>query len=266
MSDIKHAIRNGEVIREDAALVPITKREVQCNFSVYEALRVLHGCVVHLEDHIARLEESARQLRLVIPSVDYLSWINKLIEADGLGDATMRILVIGGAEPDIFITWSALLSYPDSYYSEGIAVTTYEGERFLPTCKTSNLLLSYLALEDAKAKGGFEALLVDRRGKVLEGTRSNFYALFKDKLYTAPDEEVLSGITRISVIRAAKQLGLEVVFSAPDIDSLSAADALFISSTSMAAMPISKLNEEMVKCDFATVLKIKELVRSWELE
>ncbi len=266
MSDIKHAIRNGEIIEETEALVPITKREVQCNFSVYEALRVLHGHVVHLDDHITRLKESARQLKLTIPPVDYLSWINKLIAKDNIGDATMRILVIGGIEPDIFITWSKLLSYPENYYNEGISVTTYEGERFLPTCKTSNLLLSYLALEDAKSKGGFEALLVDRRGKVLEGTRSNFYALSGNKLYTAPDEEVLSGVTRISVIRAAKQLGLEVVFSAPSIDELKTADALFISSTSMAAMPISNLNGEKVECDIPTVLKIKELVRSWELE
>ena len=52
----KSAIKNGELIKEEDAVVSITSREVQCNFSVYEALRVLGGKVVHLIDHEKRLK------------------------------------------------------------------------------------------------------------------------------------------------------------------------------------------------------------------
>lgn len=263
---VKHAIKNGKVIKECDALVPITSREVQCNFSVYESLRVLHGHAVHLGDHVARLRQSAAQIGLSFDVPDFQSWIDELAEADSLDDATMRILVVGGDKSEIFITWQPLLTYPESYYSEGVAAVTYEGERFLPTCKTSNLLLSYLALNDAHAHNAFEALLVDRRGKVLEGTRSNFYALFEGRLCTAPDEEVLSGVTRKCVLKAASELGLEVVPEAPGIGELAYADALFISATSMAAMPITTLNGQKQKCDIATVLKIRDYVRSHELD
>ena len=263
---IKHAIKNGIVIKECDALVPITSREVQCNFSVYESLRVLKGHAVHLNDHIDRLVASASQIGLKFDVPDFSSWINALVSADKAEDATMRILVLGGEKSEIFITWQPLLTYPDNYYNEGVATISYEGERYLPTCKTSNLLLSYLALNEAHRQNAFEALLVDRRGKVLEGTRSNFYALFEGRLCTAPDEEVLSGVTRKCVMKAAKELGLEVVLEAPSIGELEYADALFISATSMAAMPITTLNGQSIKCNIDLVLKIRDYVRSHELE
>lgn len=262
----KSAIKNGEIIDEKDAVLPITLREVQCNYSVYEALRVLHGKVVHLPEHEKRLRESAAMLKMNIPNLDLEIWINRLIEHDKLDDVTMRILVVGGKEVQVFITYQNLLTYPDSYYNEGIAVTTYHGERFLPTCKTSNLLLSYLALEDAKSKGGFEALLVDRNDRVLEGTRSNFY-LVKDKVvYTAGDEDVLSGVTRISVLKAFEELNYRIIKQAPKLSDLFSGGTLFISSTSMAAMPISTLDQKKIPCDFELVKKIRTYVRLHELD
>lgn len=262
----KSAIKNGELIKEEDAVVSITSREVQCNFSVYEALRVLGGKVVHLIDHEKRLKESAAMLNMKLPALNLEESIEKLIQKDNLKDVTMRILVIGGKNPQVFITYQDLLTYPDSYYEKGIGVTTYFGERFMPKCKTSNLLLSYLALEDAKSKGAFEALLVDRNNRVLEGTRSNFYMLKDNVIYTAGDEDVLSGVTRISVLKALEEMGIKVVFESPKLSEIESADTLFISSTSMAAMPVSTLNSKPIKCDFDFVKRVTTYVRAHELD
>jgi len=261
---MKHAIKNGSLILEEESLLPITQREVQCNFSVYEALRVIDGHVVHLNEHMKRLRNSARMISLSLPKCDFLSSINALIEADSIKDATMRILVVGGKEPVFFITHQDLLTYPDSYYEDGVKATTFMGERYLPTCKTSNLLLSYIALEDSKSKGGFEALLVNRDGRITEGTRSNFYVIRNNELLTAPDEEVLSGVTRISVLEAAKLFGLKVVFKSPTPEDALSGDVCFISSTSMAAMPISSIDGKPAGHAFGIVLKIRDYVRLHE--
>lgn len=262
----KHALRNGEVILEEEALVPVTLRQVQSGFYVYEALRVIGRHVVHLEDHIRRLESSAAQIHLNLPDAHWAAWIDKLISADALVDATMRITVYGGQPSLAFITWQPLLTYPDEYYTRGISVITCYGERLLPTCKTGNLLLNFLAQEEAGRKGAFEALLVDRENRVLEGTRSNFYLVEGNKLYTASDDLVLSGVTRISVLRAARELGLDVVMEAPRKDQLSQGGTMFISATSMAALPVVRIDGSPVPCDIELVCSIKNLVRKWELE
>lgn len=262
----RHAIKNGSLIEESQALVPVTERAFQQNFSVYEALRVVRRHVVHLDDHIRRLEYSASQIGLVLPDADWEGWINRLIEADSIEDATMRILVYGGEHPLSFITWTEILSYPEEYYRKGVAVTTYHGERFMPTCKTSNLLLSYLALEDAHSRKAFEALLVDREDRVLEGTRSNFYLLRGNTLYTAPDDLVLSGVTRISVLKAAALLGYAVKMEAPHSSDLFSGDTMFISSTSMAALPVTSVDGRPVECDIEKVLAFTSLVRKWETD
>ena len=111
---MRSAIRNGEIIREEEAVLPVTYREVQYSFSVYEALRITGGHIVHLDDHLRRLEESCRSIKLEHPFTDEMigSSINALIRADGIVDATARILVVGGPAPLFFVTYSSLLSYP----------------------------------------------------------------------------------------------------------------------------------------------------------
>ncbi len=263
----KSAIKNGIVVKESEAVLPVTYREMQYSFSVYEALRVLGGHIVHLDDHLKRLAFSCAAINLTHPFSDKMikDSLESLIEADGIGDASVRILIVGGPDPKLFITYTELLSYPESYYSDGIDCTLYRGERFLPEAKTSNLLMQYIALEEAKRKGAFEALLVNRKGYVLEGTRSNFYGISGNRLYTAPDEMVLSGITRISVLKAAKTLGLTVEYMPPTDKNLHMFDSLFISSTSMGAMPVNRIDGiAMPRTAWPLIGEICKLERQWE--
>ncbi|MCH3908357.1 MAG: aminotransferase class IV [Sphaerochaeta sp.] len=265
-----HVVYNGKVVDVAAAVVPVTNREVQYGFCTYESLRVLGGKVVHLDDHLARLKASCDGIHLAHPftSGEIGSWVFRLIDADGLQDATMKILMYGGPEPRCFVIASPLLAYPDSFYTNGVGVITYHGERLLPNCKTGNLLLNYMAVEEAKRQGCFEAVLIDREEEALEGTRSNFYAFRSGTLYTAPDEKVLLGVTRSRVLKAAAQLHIPVVFQAPkEADLLSGLyDECFISATSMAAMPIARIGSVKLPPSHQRTLSICKMVRTWELD
>ncbi len=266
----EHALRNGKIILEEEACLPITNREVQFGFSTYESIRVVKAHPVHLDDHLLRLENSCKGIGLVHPfTQEELSrWVHELIRVDQWEEASVRILLVGGKDPLCFITAAPILTYPAHYYTQGVGAITYEGERLMPSCKTGNLLLNYMALEKAKAGGCFEALLIDRKGQALEGTRSNFFAFREGRLYTAKDDEVLLGITRDRIIQAAKVLGIEVVYEAPLVKDLHAGvyDELFISATSMAAMPLGSLDGHAFAPPFDRTNAIKSLVRSWELE
>ncbi len=265
----RHAIRNGALIASSEATVAVTSRAVQYGFSTYESLRVVEGRAVHLDDHLERLASSCEGIGLVHPftSDQIRAWVADLIASDSIVEATLRVQLYGGEEPLLFITATPILTYPPFFYTDGVGVTTYRGERLIPSCKTGNLLLNYMALADAQRQGCFEALLVDRHGQILEGTRSNFFAFRDGSLYTAADEQVLLGITREQVLRACHHLGIEVIFEAVQVEELFSGyyDELFISATSMAAMPIRSVDSMSFISTYERTLAIKDLVRSWEM-
>ncbi len=264
---MKFAVKNLELVPESEARVPVSIREVFFNFSVYESLKVLKGVAVFLEDHLDRLLESAS--RLMIPH-DYTrtllgELVYKLIQADSIDRATLRIQLIGGSEPMLFIFYTDLPIYPAHYYSHGVQTITYEGERIIPEVKSTSLLLNYVALREAERKDAFEALLVDRWGCSIEGTRTNLFAVTGSKLITA-GAGVLAGVTRKHIIESAQKIGMTVEFACIQVREIKgrAFDELFLSSTSMGAIPISHVDGMRVSVSCNAAIRIHELVRNLE--
>ncbi len=135
-----YASRNGVIIPKEEAVVPITSREVQSGFYVYESLRVLGGFVTRINDHLDRLLASAKGIHLTHPFTKELIrlWVDELIKAEHIGDATVRITLYGGADPVLFIVPVELLRYPDSYYRDGVKAVTFEGERLFPPIRAGS--------------------------------------------------------------------------------------------------------------------------------
>jgi branched-chain amino acid aminotransferase len=265
-----HAIRNGVLIAEADAVLPILQKEVQYGFGVYESLRVINGQVVYLVDHLQRLMNSAKGISLKhqFTTTQITEWIYLLMYEDAIVEATFRILLMGGPSPLLYITASPILSYPDLWYTCGVSVTSYRGERFLPRYKTCSLLMNYIALQEAQEQGAFEALLVDREGRILEGTRSNFFACKGDIIHTAADDFVLEGVTRDKIIRAVAELGYRISWDTPKLEDVLKGqyDELFISSTSMGALPVSSVDGFFTGAQFSHAQAIHSLIRQWELE
>lgn len=242
---MKHAVRNGTIIPESEAVLPVTRREVFFNFSVYESLKVLRGTALFVSEHLDRLFDSARILELSHPfsREEIGESIDALVAKDELTEATIKLLVVGGEEPLYIVYSTSLPTYPDEYYLRGARAITYAGERIMPRAKSNCLLLNYMASREASRRDALEALLVDRHGKATEGTRSNLFAVRDGELITA-EEDVLYGVTRKHILEIAEEQGLPVRFEKIDADGLRAGaySELFISSTSMGALPIGVLD------------------------
>ena len=228
---MRKAIKNGTIINEDQATVPVTSRAVQYAYSIYESLRIKNGEFVHLEEHLERLRNSADGIKMDLEYTngEIASWLHDLAEADGLVNETFRVLVVGDRPANVIITHFPTGTYPEEWYENGVAVSTYEGERFLPNYKTSNLLVSYLALTEAEEKGYFEALLINRHGYVTE------------------------------------EMGLEMVYEPVYEKDLFSFDSIFITSTGWKALPISSVNGKKVPMEAQDkVLELSRLIGEWE--
>ncbi|MFA5468957.1 MAG: aminotransferase class IV [Sphaerochaetaceae bacterium] len=264
----KHAILNGELIKATDALLPVGEKAFLYGFGVYESLKVLKSTVIYLDEHIERLFFSASGIELRHPfkGEQIRQWLQMLIEHDRMEEATVRILLMGGIEPRLFITAEPLLTYPDSFYKEGVKGAVYHGERFLPRYKTCSLLLNYMALRQASSMGAFEALLVNPKGLILEGTRTNIFACREAAIYTAPKTVVLEGVTRHKIIEGIRELGLDLIYEAPRLDLLLTGhySELFISSTSMGAMPIAQVGDYRFNAPFTLTNSLHTLITERE--
>ena len=260
-------IINGKVVDESECTVSVLDRAFQYSYSVYEALKRKNNKFVHLDEHLKRLNLSAEAIGIENPFSDeeLSAWLELLARTEDLENATFRILLFGSDDVKVFINHSSIKVYPDVYYSDGVDVVTYHAERYLPNVKTSNMLPSLLALMSAEKRSAFEALMVDRNNLVLEGTRSNFYGIKDNVIRTAPDDMVLLGVTRLGLIKAAEKYGIRIEEKALSLDELYSMDSLFLTSTSMKAIPIRSVDGKKVsKRAHETVLALSEFIGEWE--
>lgn len=200
---------------------------------VFETTLVIDGRAIEVDAHLARLEASLAELYgLPLPPQS-----RSLIEqgAAGLALGRLRLTVVPGQEPTVrTAAVDAALVFP-SRPSE-IALATVSGWNGAHKWADRSLLERFEA-ELAPAV----PVLVDEDGSVLEGSRSNLFAV-RDGVVTTPpaDGRILPGIARARAIEVARAAGIEVVERALTVDDLTAADELFMTGGVRGVEPVGR--------------------------
>jgi branched-subunit amino acid aminotransferase/4-amino-4-deoxychorismate lyase len=245
-----HVVVNGECMSLDQAKISLFNKAYFSSFGVYENIKVDRGRPFYLEEHLRRLHKSAAMLDLEV-GVDIptlVCWFNLLCQVDPEATWSFKTLVIGpaeaGASPIIGMQADPLPTYPAAFYETGAAAILYEGQRALPRCKSLNTLMNYLARRAATRVGALEGLL-HHHGHLTEGARSNLFVVRQGQLMTPPEAEVLSGITRDIVLQTMRDTPHPVIEAPISID-LSLYEEVFISSTSMHVMPITRIGNQLI--------------------
>lgn len=245
--NFKYYSKNGTILPNSKALVPLENITFQYGFGVYETLKVRKGVLYFVKQHVERLMLSAKIINLehVFEKEKIEKYINELITANKIESANIKMLLMGGKtalEAELFILPLAPL-YPDrKLYSKGAKVMTVEYERFLPNAKTLNMLPSYIFYTNAKKSGCYDALFVDRGKNVLEGTRTNFFVVKENNIITPPIDKVLEGVTRMTVINCALKNGYKVIEQDIPYANLKYYDGAFVTSTSSKIVPIIQID------------------------
>lgn len=265
--------QNGEILPIEQATIPLANISYQYGFGVYENIKIRNNIIYFISQHIDRLFDSAVYIGLehTFKKEQVEKWIKELLivisseERDpvltikknrdfsatprndnSIFSCNLKILLIGGnrtQEAQLFILPLAPL-YPDrKLYSQGTTVITMHYERFLPHAKTLNMLPSYLAYTKAKKQGCYDALLLSHDNHILEGTRTNFFAMKGNSLFTPPASDVLEGVTRTTVLAVAKKHGIEIHERKIKLSELADFDGAFLTSTSSNIVPIIQIDD-----------------------
>jgi branched-chain amino acid aminotransferase len=103
---------------------------------------------------------------------------------------------------------------------------------------------SILAKHDAHSRGFDEAILLNDRGDVAEGTGENVFLVRSGRLYTNDaSADVLEGITQATVVELARDLGIAVEIGRVTVGELRAADEVFLTGTAAEVMPVSRIDD-----------------------
>jgi len=272
---------NGDFVPQDQAVTSIYDHGFLYGDGVFEGIRAYNGRVFRLDEHIDRLYDSAMAIMLDIPlSKDEMKQaILETIRVNGLVDAYIRPIVSRGIGdlgldprkcpvPNLFIIcqpWDAM--YGD-LYDKGLSAVTVTVRRnapesLSPNIKSLNYLNNILAKIEANQKGGDEAIILDVRGYISEGSGDNIFLIKNGTISTPSVMNNLRGITRAAAIEIAKDLGYPMRETDLGLFDLYTADEVFVTGTAAEIAPITTVDGRPVG-DEAVGTITKELMRRFE--
>ena len=247
---------NGQFVRADRAKVSIFDHGFLYGDGVYETLRTYNGKIWQLEDHLDRLEKSAKSLSLKLPysRLRIAEMVEKLIVKNGFNESRIRITVTRGQAgfnfmscvyPTLLIVVEKLSALSEKFYKNGVKVVTIREERTLSSAKTISLLPMILAQQEAKKHGVYGGIFVDKGGYVREGSITNIF-LVKNGLIFVPKTGILLGTTRKMVLKIARNLGLKVRIMDFTLRKLYNADEVFITNTTKGIIPVNQVDNRKI--------------------
>jgi len=264
----KYICLNGKFINEKQAKINVDNIEFSYGFGVYETIRLRNNKIYFLVEHLERLLDSAQVIGLEysFSIATMTQWVNSLVKKNKIESANIKMLLIGGQEPQLYIMLLAPVYLEKKNYREGVKVSTYQYERFLPQAKTLNMLPSYLAYRQAKESGAFDCLFLDKKNYILEGTRTNFFAIKNKTLYTTPVAKVLDGVTRRKVIACALENGYKVIEKNILLKDIKDYDGAFLTNTSGKIVPVKRImSNELGIMEFEVIdEEIKILIKLFD--
>jgi branched-chain amino acid aminotransferase len=229
--------------------------------SIYEVIRVIDGIPLFIEDHFYRLLRSMQIQGLAFQMAfpDFKQSIAELVRQNQEMEGNVKF-VYSIAEGNIHWAFSFIPhSYPTPEdYQSGVTTDLLFAERQNPNAKVIQTGVRDAANQLIFDRKLYEILLVDRDGKITEGSRSNVFLVKGDVFYTAPSSMILEGITRQKVLDCLKELAYTIIEEAVSVKEIEHFDAVFLTGTSPKILPIRSIGEQMFDVRNPAVAKLME--------
>jgi branched-chain amino acid aminotransferase len=214
---------------------------------LYEVIRVTAGVFLFLNDHIDRLNQSAQLagVDLTLSAADARKQLERLLLLNGVQTGNIRMEYYFFAEKALYqAIYLIQHHYPsDDDYRNGVKTGLFVAERSNPNAKIMQPELMERIKRIIAEKHLYELILVHPDGYITEGSRSTIFWVKNGCVYTAPEADVLPGITRKYVLLACKDLSVPLVETRMAAGSLSDADAVFIAGTSPKVLPVATVDD-----------------------
>ncbi|HUC09371.1 MAG TPA: branched-chain amino acid aminotransferase [Stellaceae bacterium] len=227
---------------------------------VFEGERVYNGAVFRLDDHNERLRNSAKILGFEIPaSMDDLALATRqVITSNNIVEGYVRPIAWRGAEQMgvsaqatkihlAIAAWDWPAYFSPEARARGIRMKWAPWARPAPhtaptQAKAAGLyMICTMSKHDAEAAGCDDALMLDWRGQLAEGTGANLFLVINGELHTPTPDCFLNGLTRQTVISLARKRGIKVVERAIMPEELAKAEEVFLTGSAAEVTPVGEV-------------------------
>jgi branched-chain amino acid aminotransferase len=273
---------DGSWLPVEEARVSVLDHGLLYGDGVFEGIRVYRSRPFLLDEHLARLEASARAILLELP-FDRPALAAACAEAatrTGLDDGYLRLVVTRGAgqlgvsphtceRPTTFLIAAPLQLYPADCYRDGVVVVTSAIRRanpdaLPPQVKSLNYMTSVLASLDARRQGAHEALVLNAQGHIAECSADNIFLVSGGVLRTpVASHGALDGITRRLVLRLAAEAGVPVAETLLSPADAWAADELFLTGTGAEIVPVRMLDGRPLPAERPVTGRLRDAFRAY---
>lgn len=248
---------NGALSDAEHCSIPVADRSYLLGDGLFETMLVKNGQAVYLREHLQRLTDSSACFGYSAPAADTLAnSVCNVIEANRLDTAALRltlspyesrgVLAAPGSRLNVLITFRRGEPYSPALYERGftavIAATRRNELSPASRHKTTSFIDSVLARQEAQSRGADEAILLNTRGRIAEGSVTNIFLVANGEVLTPRIEEgALPGIIRAKVLAACNDFSIparEESLAAHDIEQ---AEEAFLTNSLLGIMPLVKI-------------------------
>ncbi len=258
---------DGNIVPWHEAKVHVMTHSLHYGTAVFEGIRAYSDrrdlCVFRLHDHVRRMYRSAKiyGFPLRYPEDEVKKAVVEILRANGiredayirpisfLGHGTIG-LVYTGIEPHLAVI---AFQYGKYFNKEGVSVTISSWRRLCdesapPMAKASGHYINSVAAKMDALRGGYdEAIMLDHRGMVSEGSGENVFMVREGAIVTPPLSScILEGVTRDTVMILAREEGFMVEVRDIARAELYTADEVFFAGTAAEITPVLSVDGRIV--------------------
>jgi branched-chain amino acid aminotransferase len=230
--------------------------------SVYEVIRMVKGSPVFFYDHLDRLSTSVRLQRKEMLA-DYNALrraIITLTRSERKKESNLKIVFNYNNGIGNYIVYFIEPIYPSAeQYKNGVKGILFHAERKNPESKVINHKLRSDIYHRLILEGAYEAILVNEKNMITEGSRSNIFFLKEDTLFTAPDNLILNGITRKHILEICIHEKIRVEFTCISVDEMGSYESVFMTGTSPMVLPFCCIDDKFFDSELPLMAKLREL-------
>ena len=219
----------------------------------YEVVRLIDGKLLFLEDHLSRLRHSLTGSGLEFPGTELIREnLSLLIKHNKFSHGNIRFCIQGqkGGRQEL-LCYFVPYFYPEpEMYTKGVRLMTFPYIRPNPGIKKWDDRFRNAVSRFIRENHIYEAVLLNKKQQITEGSRSNIFFINQhDRVITAPEKDVLPGITRNYVMAICREANIKIIQQSIRLDDIEDVPSCFISGTSPKILPVKQLDNKHFKTD-----------------